>query len=235
VANTETGAQAAGAVSQAATTQSGDGHAGTNGRGDTGNPTDTSDGATPATANVDPGAAGTVTGATPAASTGSSNVQSTAGNAASAYAANAVHQPVTLANAIDSVRATFSTISATGVASARISLSPASLGGITVSLSQTSEGLIARLTAEHPETMATLTQNAGQLRQSLADSGINVISLEIGTAGEGAIGGGDSRGEQQPGSEQSPIYSSGNSVESTSTEVDYLVGAGSGNLVDILA
>lgn len=153
----------------------------------------------------------------------------------SAYVANAAHQPVTLQNAVDSVRATFSTISATGAASARITLSPASLGGITVSLSQTSEGLVARLTAEHPETVATLTQNAGQLRQSLAESGINVISLEIGTTGDGTVGGGDGQAQQQSSSQQSPTYSSTNTVESTSTEVDYLVGAGSGNLVDILA
>ena len=73
-------------------------------------------------------------------------------------------------------------------------------------------------------------------RAEIADSGApRGEGVEIGTAGGGAIGGGDGGDQQQPDSQQSLTYNNANDMESTSTEVDYLVGVGSGNLVDILA
>ena len=94
-----------------------------------------------------------------------------------------VRTAVTMQEAVDAVKATFTAANQACVSSARISLSPESLGGIRISLSQTPEGLIARVTADHPEAAQTLQQNAGDLKRSLEQSGMSLLRLDIGSSG----------------------------------------------------
>jgi len=90
---------------------------------------------------------------------------------------------VPLQDAVDAVKASFTAANQAGVSSARITLTPASLGGITISLSQTPDGLVARVTADHPEAAQTLAQSADELKRSLEQSGTPLLRLDIGSSG----------------------------------------------------
>ena len=106
----------------------------------------------------------------------------------SATPAALVRQNVSLQELVETVKATFTTASQSGLSSARISLSPASLGNIQISLTQTSQGLVAHVAADHPDAVQTLQQNAADLRRSLESSGMSLLQLDIGTSGEQRTG-----------------------------------------------
>jgi len=67
-----------------------------------------------------------------------------------------------------------------GTAAARITLSPPSLGGLRITVTQTPTGLLAHLIAENPETGRLLAANQGELRSALGDLGLPLLSLQIG-------------------------------------------------------
>lgn len=154
-----------------------------------------------------------------------------------------VRTPVQLQDAADAVRATFTAASQAGVAQARLSLSPESLGGIRISLSQTSQGLIATVAADHPEAAQTLQQSAGELRRSLEASGMQLLRLDIGSTGQQALGSGG--GSQQNGSSAGSSWANGGAADSdadgaddtdaTSTPNELTVALASGALVNVLA
>ena len=87
-----------------------------------------------------------------------------------AEAAQAVHDSITLQ-------------ARNGVSQARIQLSPESLGGVQIHLTRTSEGLIARVVAEHPEAAQTLAQSGDDLRRQLQQGGTTLLRLDIGSSG----------------------------------------------------
>jgi flagellar hook-length control protein FliK len=99
-------------------------------------------------------------------------------------ASGLVRQNVNLQELVETVKATFTTASQSGLSSARISLSPASLGSIEISLTQTSQGLVAHIAADHPDAVETLQQNAADLRRSLEASGTSLLQLDISASGE---------------------------------------------------
>jgi flagellar hook-length control protein FliK len=133
------------------------------------------------------GGASAATGASPVpatpAGTGATSSTGATQNAALPQA-TVPTRVVELQNAVDAVRATFTMAVRQGVSQARISLSPESLGGLKISLSQTSEGLIARVVAEHPAALQTLQQSSSELRQSLEASGVNLLRLDIEAQGQ---------------------------------------------------
>ncbi len=131
------------------------------------------DRATPATAAVAAAAAATTAPSATtaaAASTGSTGAMPT--------------RVVELQNAVDAVRATFTIAVRQGQTQARISLSPPSLGAIRISLAQTSDGLVARVVADHPEALRLLMQNSAELRNSLQSSGLHLLRLDISAGGQ---------------------------------------------------
>jgi flagellar hook-length control protein FliK len=148
-----------------------------------------------------------------------------------------VHTSVSLQDAVDAVRATFTAANQAGISSARITLSPASLGGIKISISQTPDGLVARLAADHPEAVQTLQQSAGDLRRSLEAGGVSLLRLDIGGTGQSLSGfsGSDHEGSA-PGSQTSgsgdPETADG---EETSTPTELTIELSSGSLVNVLA
>ncbi|MGC9220640.1 MAG: flagellar hook-length control protein FliK [Solirubrobacteraceae bacterium] len=91
---------------------------------------------------------------------------------------------MTLANVMAAVQETATASSQAGISTARITLSPASLGGITISLSQTAGGLVARVIADHPEAAQVLAQNAPDLKRSLEQTGMPVLRLDISAGGQ---------------------------------------------------
>jgi flagellar hook-length control protein FliK len=76
-----------------------------------------------------------------------------------------------------------------GGAQARLQLHPAELGGVGVRLTVTAEGLTARLVADRPEAVHALQQAGAELRRSLEDRGLTLVSLDVqltASAGGGA-------------------------------------------------
>jgi flagellar hook-length control protein FliK len=115
---------------------------------------------------------------------------------------------VDLQQTIETTRAAIQFAARQGLSQARISLQPAELGEISIHLSQTAAGLMARLTAETPAAAQALAAGHVELRQSLSSIGISLAHLDIGhldqspgtTAGGGGQAGTDSRhpGGQAP-------------------------------------
>jgi len=80
---------------------------------------------------------------------------------------------------IDAVRATFELAAGQGSAHARIALQPEELGAVRIHLTQTADGLLARLTADTPAAAQALAQGRGELHQSLSSLGVSLLRLEI--------------------------------------------------------
>ncbi|MBV9831513.1 MAG: flagellar hook-length control protein FliK [Marmoricola sp.] len=89
-----------------------------------------------------------------------------------------------------------------GFTQAKIELSPPSLGTIRIQLQHSDDGLTARVITDHAATADTLSQGGDDLRRSLQQAGINVISLDIETRGEG------SQQSQDPTPGPAPGYAS---------------------------
>ncbi len=185
----------------------------------------------PATASAD--GAGAPQAGTTATSASTASAASAAYTSSTATAARA---PVDLQDAIDAVRASFTVAVRQGQSQAQITLSPASLGAIRISLSQTPDGLIARVAADHPEALQLLQQNSAELRNSLQASGLHLLRLDIGSGdrdGEhagvsdnAASGHGTAGGQAKDSSDES---SAKDAIPNTP------ISSSAGSLVDILA
>jgi flagellar hook-length control protein FliK len=73
-----------------------------------------------------------------------------------------------------------------GQAQAHLALKPAELGGVEVRLRVTTQGLVASITAERPESAQVLQQAGADLRRAFEAAGVDLASLDIGFAGDGA-------------------------------------------------
>ncbi len=85
-----------------------------------------------------------------------------------------------------------------GVTHARLNLKPVELGGIEVRLKTTPEGITAQLVADSPEAAKLLGQAADDLRRSLAERDVNLLSLDVTTQQDYQ--------QQQAGSKQADIF-----------------------------
>ncbi len=114
------------------------------------------------------------------------------GHAHSASAANAAAatapaaRPVMLDQAVETVRLAMRASAERGVTHARISLSPAELGGIEIHLRHTADGLVAKVIADSAGAAQILQQSANDLRRELEQQGLNLLQLDIGASGEQA-------------------------------------------------
>jgi flagellar hook-length control protein FliK len=88
---------------------------------------------------------------------------------------------VDLQGMIDSIRATIEIATRQGMGQARIALQPAELGQIRIHLTQTSDGLLARVTADTPAAAQALAASRGELQQSLSSLGTSLLGLDIGS------------------------------------------------------
>jgi flagellar hook-length control protein FliK len=140
---------------------------------------------------------------------------------------------------IDAIRATVEIATRQGATQARIALQPEELGDIRIHLSQTSEGLLARVTADTPAAAQALAQGRAELHQSLSSLGVSLLRLDIGSSGQPHSGGreaGFAGDSGRPGG-------SGASTETDEEQTSEIATAGegslqatvSGGLVDVLA
>jgi len=89
---------------------------------------------------------------------------------------------VPMQEVIDAIRATIEIAARQGSAQARIALQPEELGHISIHLSQTSEGLLARVTADTPAAAQALAGARSELHQSLSSLGATLLRLDIGSS-----------------------------------------------------
>jgi flagellar hook-length control protein FliK len=139
---------------------------------------------------------------------------------------------VPLARSAEAVEHVIRLASAGGVTHARIALHPEELGSVDVHIRSTNEGIVARVVAHSAESVQTLQHAANDLRKSLEEQGVNVLTLDIGQSGDersagrsGTEGGGLARGDGQVATAEQ---------ESTETKTSTLR-LPSGVLVDVLA
>jgi flagellar hook-length control protein FliK len=142
---------------------------------------------------------------------------------------------------IETIRATIEIAARQGATQARIALKPDDLGQISVHLSQSSDGLIARLTADTAAGVQALANGRSELHQSLSSLGLSLLQLDIGSSGQSRAG------EREADSGESDGRSAASSAVTALEDGDGVDGVGtaentastngpaSGALVDVLA
>ncbi len=98
---------------------------------------------------------------------------------------------VGLQQAIETLHGTIQLAVRQGLSQVRIALEPEGLGEIRINLTQTSQGLLARVTAETPVAAQALAAAHAELRQSLSSLGLNLARLSIGAHSHSAAHDGD--------------------------------------------
>ena len=110
------------------------------------------------------------------------------------------------------MRATVEMGASQGATTAKIELSPGSLGTITIQLQHTDDGVTAKVLADHAATADTLSQGGDDLRRALQSAGVNLLSLDIGTRGDNSA----QAQAQNPGQSSGSTYStSGDTADTT--------------------
>jgi len=187
-------------------------------------------------------------GGTPAGLAGAGQTQA---NAPSAGAPTLAYG-VDLHEAIETVHATIELAARQGISQARITLEPAELGEIRIHLTQTTDGLLARVTADSSAAAQALAAGHAELRASLSSIGLSLARLHIGhseqpTTSAQQWAGGNRQGPGrdaafQPGrggngAPSSTGVSGGDEPSSAGTDVDPrpLPARSEGALVDVLA
>ena len=153
--------------------------------------------------------------------------------AAVAPAAVPTATPVPLARSAEAVEHVLRLASARGVTHARIALRPAELGSVDVHLRSTTEGIVARVVAHSAEAVQTLQHAANDLRRSLEEQGVNVLTLDISQSGERRAGSGTDAGELASGGRDGSQDGAVDDGEETTTRTSLRLP--NGVLVDVLA
>jgi flagellar hook-length control protein FliK len=94
--------------------------------------------------------------------------------------APAGHLGAQMQQQIESLHASVELANRAGAAQARISLQPAELGAVRIHLTQTSAGLIARVSADSAAGAQALAGGQGDLRNLLSSLGVSLLSLDLG-------------------------------------------------------
>jgi flagellar hook-length control protein FliK len=144
---------------------------------------------------------------------------------------------VALQDMIESIHATVEMAARQGMAQARIALEPEELGSLRIHLSQTADGLLARVSADTPAAAQALAGGRAELHQSLSSLGVSLLRLDIGSFSQSDTR--DSSGRSTSGESRS----SSAAATDPGAESDLVVehehssptSLGSGALVDVLA
>lgn len=91
-----------------------------------------------------------------------------------------VNYGVGLEQAIENLHGTIQLAARQGLSQARIALQPEELGEIRIHLTQTAQGLLARVSAETPATAQALAAAHAELHKSLSSLGLHLTRLDIG-------------------------------------------------------
>jgi flagellar hook-length control protein FliK len=113
-------------------------------------------------------------GAAPASETGGTT-----------HAAAPAQARVRILELAESMRAVVSVANRRGSATARITLRPDTLGGVQVKLRAGRDGVSAELVADSAHAAQALVTAGGDLRRALEAQGVNLLGLDVRTAGDG--------------------------------------------------
>jgi flagellar hook-length control protein FliK len=81
---------------------------------------------------------------------------------------------------IETIHATVALATRQGAAQAQISLEPAELGALRIHLTQTNEGLLARVSAETAAGAQAIASGQSELHSTLSSLGISLLRLDVG-------------------------------------------------------
>jgi flagellar hook-length control protein FliK len=101
-----------------------------------------------------------------------------------AAAAGPARYGIGLSEAVETVQTTIELGARQGFSQAKIQLAPATLGQITIHLQKTSDGIVAKVIADHSAAAQTMQQGGDDLRRSLQNSGLHLLRLDIETRGD---------------------------------------------------
>jgi flagellar hook-length control protein FliK len=104
--------------------------------------------------------------------------------AATAAATGPARYGIGLSEAVETVQTTIELGARLGFSQAKIQLAPATLGQITIHLQKTSDGIVAKVIADHSAAAQTMQQGGDDLRRSLQNSGLHLLRLDIETRGD---------------------------------------------------
>jgi hypothetical protein len=145
------------------------------------------------------GTGGAPAGGSPAGLAAASSAQSVAASAGGLGGAAAdpesIDYGVGLQQAIEDLHGTIQLAARQGLSQARIALHPEELGDIRIHLTQTADGLLARVTADAPAAAQALAAGHAELRQSLLSLGIDLARLHVGHHEQAAAHGGGAAGD----------------------------------------
>ena len=141
---------------------------------------------------------------------------------------------VPLARAAQAVQETITLAARPGASTARIQLSPESLGPIDIHLQRTADGVVARVLAG-PEAAEHFQQGADDLRRSLLASGINLVSLHIETSGGGDSSPQTQAQAQAPFARRPGAASDADDIESSSPNATAVLPTAPGSSINVLA
>jgi flagellar hook-length control protein FliK len=142
---------------------------------------------------------------------------------------------------IDAIRATIEVAARQGLTQARIALQPAELGEIRIHLTQTADGLLARVTADTPAAAQILAGARAELHHSLSSAGVSLLRLDIGSSGQSDVGGREGRFPGRADANPSPSSTASKDTENSSDTASGPEVAGQpagpprGELIDVLA
>jgi len=175
-------------------------------------------------------------GAEQQASPGAPVLQTHAAGSSSAVAAA---PGVEMHDMIEAIRANIQIASRQGVSQARIQLHPQELGEIRIHLTQSTDGLVARVTADTPAAAQALTQGRGELHQALSSLGLTHLSLDLGSSGQYAAGSGQQSAQNAAaGSRASSSGEDGEDGSGAAVTIEETTrpqGPARGEIVDVLA
>jgi flagellar hook-length control protein FliK len=123
-----------------------------------------------------------------------------------------------------------------GITHAKISLRPEDLGGIEVRLQSSAAGVTAHLIADSPEAARLLSQAGDDLRRSLEQRDVTLLSLEVSTSGEERRGDQPGQARDAEGlSERTGAIGAGGDEEIAPAAPATVLELPGGLLVDVLA
>ncbi len=179
----------------------------------------------PATAST-PGTTSPIAGST---APGQAAPAPTPGGQATPYLAN-------MQETIETIHATVALASSQGAAQAQISLEPAELGALRIHLTQTSEGLVARVSAETAAGAQAIASGQGELHSTLSSLGISLLRLDIGAFSqqEARAGGQAPQQSQQQAGRAADLAEEAEEAATSTTTAAVSLSSNSA-LIDVLA
>jgi flagellar hook-length control protein FliK len=162
-----------------------------------------------------------------------------AGSAASAPSPSertALYLPNNMQETIETIHATVALASRQGAAQAQISLEPAELGAVRIHLTQTSEGLTARVSAETVAGAQAIASGQSELHSTLSSLGISLLRLDVGAfAQQEARAGGQTPQQSRQSRQQADPGALAEDAEEPSTTTGTVSLSSKSALIDVLA